>query len=52
MTIKYLKNNDLLAIPFDKVGICILKREKYEEKMSDILNLPQFEKVIYIRKNA
>ena len=53
MTKKYLKDNDLLAIPFDKgVGICVMKREKYEEKMSDILNLPQFEKVVQTRKNA
>ena len=29
-----------------------MKREKYEEKMSDILNLPQFEKVVQTRKNA
>ena len=53
MTRKYLKDNDLLVIPFDKeVGICIMKREKYEDKMSDILNLPQFEKVVQTRKNA
>ena len=53
MTKKYLKDHDLLAIPFDKgIGICIMKRETYEEKLSDILSLPQFQKVETTRKNA
>ena len=45
LTKKYLIDNDLLAIPFDKgVGICIMKKEVYHAKMKTILELPQFEK--------
>ena len=52
MTKKYLKDNDLLAVPFDKgIGICLMKKDKYHNKMCDIINLPQFEKVIKVRKN-
>ena len=41
------------AIPFDKgVGICLMKKEAYEEKLSEILQLRQFEKVTDTRKNA
>ena len=41
MTRKYLKDHDLLAVPFDKgVGICIMKKEVYHEKMNTIINLP------------
>ena len=53
MTKRYLKEHDLLAIPFDKgIGMCIMKRSDYEEKLSSILDLPQFEKVTSQRKNA
>ena len=53
MTRKYLKDHDLLAIPFDKgVGMCVMKKEVYHEKMNAIINLPQFEKYIKPRKNA
>ena len=54
MTKKYLKENELLAVPFDKgIGICIMKRKAYEDKLSEILHLPQFEKEeISSRKNA
>ena len=53
MTKRYLKDNNLLAIPFDKgTGICIMKKETYREKLRDILNLEQFEKVVPGRKNA
>ena len=53
MTKRYLKEHDLLAVPFDKgIGICIMKRSDYEEKLSAILELPQFEKVVTTRKNA
>ena len=53
MTRKYLKDHDLLAVPFDKgVGICIMKKEVYHDKMNTIINLPQFEKYIKPRKNA
>ena len=53
MTKRYLKENKLLAIPFDKgTGICIMKKDTYRNKLKDILNLEQFEKVIPDRKNA
>ena len=53
VTKRYLKENRLLAIPFDKgTGICIMKKETYRNKLKDILNLEQFEKVIPGRKNA
>ena len=53
MTKKYLKDNNLLAIPFDKgIGICIMKKEIYESKLDAIINLPQFEEVVSRRKNA
>ena len=52
-TKRYLKEKKLLAVPFDKgVGICLMKRDVYEEKLSAILQLPQFEKVVQTRKNA
>ena len=35
-----------MAVPFDKgVGICLMRRETYEKRMSDILNLQQFAKI-------
>ena len=53
MTKKYLKDNKLLAVPFDKgIGICIMSVDTYQEKMDTILNLPQFEKLVITRKNA
>ena len=52
MTKKYLKENNLLAIPFDKgIGICIMKKDTYNKKMETIINLPQFKKVEKKRKN-
>ena len=46
MTRKYLKENNLLAVPFDKgIGICVMKTETYHKKMDDIIKLPQFEKI-------
>ena len=52
MTKRYLKERDLLAVPFDKgIGICLMKVEDYKKKMSDIINLPQLEKVLPKRKN-
>ena len=51
MTQKYLKDNDLLAIPCDKgIGICVMKSETYNSKLDDITNLPQFEKVLPKKK--
>ena len=53
LTRKYLNDNRLLAVPFDKgIGFCIMKVEKYQEKLDAILNLSQFEEVpIKKRKN-
>ena len=51
-TKEYLKNNELLAVPFDKgIGICVMKKTNYNEKMNEIINLPQFEKVVKKREN-
>ena len=53
LTQAFLKKHDLLAIPFDKgTGFCVMKAAEYEAKIMDILNLPQFEKMIKTRKNA
>ena len=53
LTRKYLKDNDLQAVPFDKgIGICLMKRQTYEAKLSEILSLPQFVKEKQTRKNA
>ena len=53
MTKRYLKEHQLLAIPFDKgVGICIMRKETYHEKMEAIINLPQFQKYEGCRKNG
>ena len=53
MTKKYLKDNNLLAVPFDKgIGIVVMKEEAYHSKLDAILKLPQFEKVITTRRNA
>ena len=53
LTRKYLNDNRLLAVPFDKgICFCIIKVEKYQEKLDAILNLSQFEEVpIKKRKN-
>ena len=53
LTKKYLKEHELLAVPFDKgVGICLMKKSTYQNKMSDILKLDQFEKLEKPRKNS
>ena len=53
LTNKYLKENGLLAVPFDKgVGICIMPKETYNSKIKAITDLPQFEKYIDKRSNA
>ena len=52
-TKQYLKENNLLAVPFDKgIGICLMKKEKYQEKLDTIISLPQFAKLEVTRKNA
>ena len=53
MTKKYLKDNNLLAVPFDKgIGICIMKKEVYESKLDAIIDLSQFIEVVSTRKNV
>ena len=52
MTKRYLKDNELLAIPFDKgIGICVMDKKAYHNKLDQIISLPQFEKVLPKRKN-
>ena len=53
LTNKYLKENNLLAVPFDKgIGICLMTRETYNNKMKLLTDLPQFEKVVKKRIDA
>ena len=43
---QYLREKDLLAVPFDKgTGICMMKRQTYISKLNNILNLKQVEYV-------
>ena len=52
MTKRYLKENNLLAIPYDKgIGICVMEKNVYQQKLDHIISLPQFEKVLPTRKN-
>ena len=42
----YLKANDLLAVPFDKgCGFCVMKKSSYREKLGELLNSDQFQKI-------
>ena len=42
----YLKANDLLAVPFDKgCGFCVMKKSTYMEKLDEVLNSDQFQKI-------
>ena len=53
MTKRYLKDNKLLAVPFDKgVGMCVMRKETYEKKLMDILRLSQLQKWVKPRKNS
>jgi len=53
LTKQYLKEHDLLAVPFDKgIGICVMKTTDYHAKLNSILQLPQFKKTSPARKNA
>ena len=53
MTKRFLKEHELLAIPFDKgTGICLMKSTTYKSKIDDILQLRQFKKIQITRKNA
>ena len=52
MTRKYLKKKKLLAMPFDKgIGFCVMKAETYNNKIQQIVELPQFEKWVPKRRN-
>ena len=52
MTRWFLKEHDLLAVPFDKdINICVMKASTYKEKLGAILQLEQFVKVTNTRKN-
>ena len=53
MAKKYLKDNNLVAVPFDKgVGFCVMKEQKYKDKLNDILKLDQFKKETNPRSNS
>ena len=40
---KYLKGNGLVAVPFDKgVGFCLMRKDTYQNKLSDLLESNQF----------
>ena len=42
---KYLKDNGLLAVPFNKgVGFCIMRKQTYESKLESLLQSAQFVK--------
>ena len=49
----YLKENQLLTVPFDKgIGAYVIS-QTYNEKMKKIIDLPQFQKEVELtRKNA
>ena len=43
---KYLKAKDLLGVPFDKGWeFCVMKNSTYREKLDDVLNSDQFQKI-------
>ena len=42
---KYLRSNGLVAVPYDKgVGFCVMRKNTYENKLSDTLDSNQFSK--------
>ena len=42
----YLKANYLQPVPFDKgCGFCVMKKSTYREKLDDVLNSDQFQKI-------
>ena len=52
MTLKYLKENNNFAVPFEKgIGTCLMKSEVYHNKLGEIISLPQFVKEVQKRKN-
>ena len=51
MTKRYLKDNGLLSVPFDKgTGIYVMKSDIYAEKLNEIVNLELFVKINPTRK--
>ena len=39
---KYLKSNELVAVPFDKgIGFCVMKEPTYEAKLTQLLGPKQ-----------
>ena len=43
---KYLRDNALIAVPFDKeVGFCVMKKSTYAEKLEEVLDCKQFRKL-------
>ena len=51
LTRRYLKDNDLVAVPFDKgTDICVMKVHVYQEKLMNILKSSQFQKLVPKRK--
>ena len=46
-TMKYLKDNGLLAVPFDKgVGFSMMRKQTYESKLESLLQFAQFSKKV------
>ena len=42
---KYLKNNELVAVPFNNgMGFCDMNKPTYEEKLTQLLVSEQFER--------
>ena len=42
---KYLKNNELVAVPFNKgIGFCDMNKPTFEEKLTQLLKSEQFER--------
>ena len=42
----YSKAKDLLAVTFDKgCGFCLVKKSTYREKLNEVLNSDQFQKI-------
>ena len=43
-TRRYLKGNQVPAVPFDKgISVCVMSTETYNEKIKKITDLPQFQ---------
>ena len=42
---KYLRSNGLVAVPYDKsVGFCVMRKDTYENRLSDTIDSNQFSK--------